>query len=91
MEKLDEKIKNSGERFLLNNILGGTTLQQIICTNKECKNISERTESILYLSLDIHKTKTLDNCLKKYIEEEKIENYHCEKCDKNNTYKKSFN
>ena len=49
IEKIEEQIKNSNERFLCNNILGGTTLQQITCTNNDCNNISERKESIIYL------------------------------------------
>ena len=82
VEKIEEKIKNSKERFLFDNIFGGTTLQQIICTNSECRNISERREKIIYLSLDIKGNHTLEDCLDKFISEEKIEDYHCEKCDK---------
>ena len=86
IEKIEDSIKNTSERFLCHNILGGTTLQQIICTNSECKNISERRESIIYLSLDIKGNNTIDDCLDKYIGEEKIEDYHCEKCDKKITH-----
>ena len=86
IEKVEEQIKNSSERFLCSNILGGTTLQQIICTNSECKNISERKESIIYLSLDIKGNKTIQECLEKYTSEEKIEDYHCEKCGKKITH-----
>ena len=86
VDKLGENIKNTCERFLCNNILGGTTLQQIICTNTDCKNISERRESIIYLSLDIKGNRTLEDCLDKFISEEKIEDYHCEKCDKKITH-----
>ena len=86
IEKVEEKISNTSERFLCNNILGGTTLQQIICTNIDCKNVSERRESIVYLSLDLKGNYTLDECLDKFIGEEKIEDYHCEKCDKKITH-----
>ena len=88
IEKIEEQIKNSNERFLCNNILGGTTLQQITCTNNDCNNISERKESIIYLSLDIKGNKTIYECLEKYTSEEKIEDYHCEKCGKKITHKK---
>ena len=86
VEKLEEQIKNTCERFLWNNILGGTTLQQIICTNTDCKNISERRESVIYLSLDIKGNRLLEDCLDKFVSEEKIEDYHCEKCDKKITH-----
>jgi ubiquitin C-terminal hydrolase len=82
VEKIEEKIKNTKERFLFDNILGGTTLQQIICTNSECRNISERREKIIYLSVDIKGNHTLEDCLDKFISEEKIEDYNCEKCNK---------
>ena len=86
IEKVEDKISNTSERFLCNNILGGTTLQQIICTNTDCKNISERRESIVYLSLDLKGNSSLDQCLDKFVGEEKIEDYHCEKCDKKITH-----
>ena len=86
IEKIEDKIRNTSERFLCHNILGGTTLQQIICTNTDCNNISKRIESIVYLSLDIKGNHTLYQCLDKYIGEEKIEDYHCEKCDKKITH-----
>ena len=86
IEKIEDTIKNTNERFLCHNILGGTTLQQIICTNTDCKNISERRESIIYLSLDIKGNYSLEDCLDKFIGEEKIEDYHCEKCNKKITH-----
>ena len=86
IEKVEESIKTTSGRFLCHNILGGTTIQQIICTNTDCRNISERKESIIYLSLDIKGNKTLDDCLEKFIREEKIEDFHCEKCDKKITH-----
>ena len=86
IEKIEDSIKDTSERFLCHNILGGTTLQQIICTNEECKNISEKRESIIYLPLDIKGNNTIDDCLDKYIGEEKIEDYQCEKCKKKITH-----
>ena len=86
IEKLEDNIKNTPGRFLCQNILGGTTIQQIICANTDCRNISERKDSIIYLSLDIKGNKTLEDCLEKFTGEEKIEDYHCEKCDKKITH-----
>ena len=46
------------------------------------------------MSLDIigvnTKLKNLDDCLNYFIREEKIEDYHCEKCDKKITNIKQF-
>ena len=82
IEKVEEILNKNSLKFLCTNILGGSTLQQVICTNPECGNISERKENINYLSLDIKNVKDVEECLAKFILEEKIEDYHCEKCDK---------
>ena len=82
IEKVEDCLKNNKHKFLCNNIFGGTTLQQVKCTNNECGNISERRENINFLSLDIKGVSKLEQGLAKFILEEKIEDYHCEKCDK---------
>ena len=82
IEKIDEGLKGGSQKYLCNNIFGGTTLQQVRCTNQDCGNISERRENINYLSLDIKDCDNIQKCLDKFIAEEKIEDYHCEKCDK---------
>ena len=82
IEKVEDCLKNNKQKYLCNNIFGGSTLQQVICTNPDCGNISERKENINFLSLDIKNVKNVEECLDKFILEEKIEDYHCEKCDK---------
>ena len=82
IEKIDEGLKNGPEKYLCSNIFGGSTLQQVKCTNPECGNISERKENINYLSLDIKNSSNIKECLEKFIKEEKIEDYNCEKCHK---------
>ena len=82
IEKIEDDLKNNSMKYICNNILGGTTLQQVICTNPECGNISERRENINFLSLDIKDVTSVEQCLDKFILEEKIEDYHCEKCNK---------
>ena len=82
IEKIEECLKNNSQKFLCTNILGGSTLQQVKCTNPDCGNISERKENINFLSLDIKNVNNVEECLDKFILEEKIEDYHCEKCDK---------
>jgi ubiquitin C-terminal hydrolase len=86
IEKVEECLKNDKQQFLCNNILGGTTLQQVKCTNPECGNISERKENINFLSVDIKNVGNIDQCLNKFIKEETIEDYHCEKCNKKITH-----
>ena len=82
IEKVEDLLKNNKQRFLCNNIFGGTTLQQVKCTNPECGNISEKRDNINFLSLDIKNVRNVEECLSQFIKEEKIEDYHCEKCDK---------
>ena len=86
IEKVEECLKNDKQQFLCNNILGGTTLQQVKCTNPECGNISERKENINFLSVDIKNVGNIDQCLNKFTKEETIEDYHCEKCNKKITH-----
>ena len=82
IEKIEDSIKNTNQKYLFNNIFGGSTLQQVKCTNPDCGNISERRDNIHFLSLDIKNAKSVKECLDNFIKEEKIEDYHCEKCDK---------
>ena len=89
IEKLEESLKNTPQQYLCNNIFKGSTLQQVKCTNPECWSISERKENINYLSLDIKGNTNIHECLEKFIVEEKIEDYHCEKCDKKITHIKN--
>ena len=63
IEKVEDLIKNSKQRFLCNNIFGGTTLQQVKCTNPECGNISEKRDNINFLSLDIKNVRNVEECL----------------------------
>ena len=88
IEKVEEGLKNSNQQFLCSNILGGTTLQQVKCTNPECGNVSERRENINFLSLDIKHVGNIVQCLYNYIKEETIEDFHCEKCNKKITHTK---
>ena len=89
IEKIEESLKNTSQQYLCSNIFRGSTLQQVKCTNPECGNISERKENINYLSLDIKGNTNIYECLEKFIVEEKIEDYHCEKCDKKITHIKN--
>ena len=86
IEKLSETLKNTENKYLCENIFGGNTLQQLKCTNPECNNISERRDNINYLTLEIKNKHNLIECLDGFISEEKIEDYHCEKCDKKVTH-----
>ena len=86
IEKINDNLKNTKNKYICENIFGGDTLQQVRCTNPECGNISQRRDNINYLSLEIKNKTKLDDCLNGFIAEEKIEDYHCEKCDKKITH-----
>ena len=89
IEKTEENLKNTNLKYLCSNILGGTTVQQVKCTNPECGNISESRENINFLSLDIKNISDIVQGLDTFILEEKIEDYLCEKCKKKITNIKS--
>ena len=88
IEKINDSLKNTKNKYLCENIFGGNTLQQIKCTNPECGNISERRDDINYLSLEIKNKHNLKDCLNGFIEEEKVEDYLCEKCHQKITHTK---
>ena len=56
-EKIEDSLKNDKQKFLFNNIFGGTTLQQVKCTNPECGNISERREKINFFEFGYNRCK----------------------------------
>ena len=89
IEKIEEQLRNNSQKYLCNNVFEGTVRQQVKCTNPDCGNISEKKDVISYLSLDIKDCDDLKKCLAKFIVEEKIEDYNCEKCKKKITNIKS--
>ena len=74
----------------MNSIFGGLTCQSLKCKNSKCGNINMKKEKIYYISLDIKNCNNLNDCLNKYISEENIEDYKCDKCNTKITHVKNI-
>uniref|UniRef100_A0A8C2TPE7 Ubiquitin carboxyl-terminal hydrolase n=1 Tax=Coturnix japonica TaxID=93934 RepID=A0A8C2TPE7_COTJA len=81
---LETSLVGTSGHDLINRLYHGTVVNQIVC--KECKNISERQEDFLDLTVAVKGVAGLEEALwNMYVEEEYFENenlYQCGACDK---------
>ncbi|XP_057278127.1 ubiquitin carboxyl-terminal hydrolase 40 isoform X3 [Pezoporus wallicus] len=81
---LETSLVGTSGHDLINRLYHGTVVNQIVC--KECKNISERQEDFLDLTVAVKGVAGLEEALwNAYVEEEHFENenlYRCGACDK---------
>ncbi|XP_042678540.1 ubiquitin carboxyl-terminal hydrolase 40 isoform X2 [Centrocercus urophasianus] len=81
---LETSLVGTSGHDLINRLYHGTVVNQIVC--KECKNISERQEDFLDLTVAVKGVAGLEEALwNMYVEEEYFENenlYRCGACDK---------
>ena len=86
-DKIDEAIKPTNFKYLLNSVFGGKTCSQLICENG-CGNIKNRFEDFYNLSLEVNNMKNLNDSLEKFISPERIDDFKCDTCNKNVTITK---
>ena len=79
-EKLENSLKNSPFRKILEGFYGGKTCTQLICSG--CKKVRERDEDFYNLSLEVKNLKTLYESYEKFITGEVISDYFCDECNK---------
>uniref|UniRef100_A0A672VD15 Ubiquitin carboxyl-terminal hydrolase 40 n=1 Tax=Strigops habroptila TaxID=2489341 RepID=A0A672VD15_STRHB len=81
---LETSLVGTSGHDLINRLYHGIVVNQIVC--KECKNISERQEDFLDLTVTVKGVSGLEEALwNTYVEEEHFENenlYRCGACDK---------
>ena len=80
INQIEDDLKNTNYKYILNNIFGGEIHQILTCQNPDCNLTKTKKEVINFLSLDIKNCSNLNQCLAKYIQEENIDDYNCEKC-----------
>ena len=85
MDKIEFSLSKTKYKYLMKSIFTGETCSQLICTNG-CNTIRNRFEELLFLSLEMRNMSKIEQCLDKYIAEEVIEDYFCEKCNKKTKY-----
>ena len=61
----------------------GLTINNVLCKNKECNDISNTFEPFNSLSLNLNNNTTLHDCFDDYFKDcDNIESWKCEKCNK---------
>ncbi len=80
-------MKGTPFKHILDNIYGGKTCSQTVCTN--CKAIKERQENFFSLSLEIKGYKNIEESFRKFIHGEEISDYQCDFCNKKTDVVKS--
>ena len=86
-DKVENSLKQTMYKYLLQSVYGGKTCSQLICENG-CGSVKNRYEDFYNLSLEVNNMKTLNDSLEKFITPELIDEYSCETCKKKVTIKK---
>ena len=79
-EFLENGMKNTNQKYLLNSVFTGKSLSQMICGG--CGNSRAKVEDFNFLSIEVKNMKEINDSLEKYISPEKIDEYNCEACKK---------
>ena len=79
-DKLENGLKSTPFRHILDSVYGGKTCQQLICSN--CQHVKSREDTFYNMSLEVKNMKTIHDSLEKYIAGEVIDDYACDNCKK---------
>ena len=60
-DRLENSLKNTKQKYLVNAIFGGKTVSQMRCT--ECNKVKDRLEDFLNFSLDVKDIKNVEDAL----------------------------
>ena len=84
MDKIEFSLSKTKFKYLMKSIFIGETCSQLICS--KCNSIRNRFEELYFLSLEMRNMNKISQCLDKYINEDLIDDFFCEKCNKKNTH-----
>ena len=79
-DRLENALKPTPRKYLIDSIFGGNQVAQIVC--KECGKAKDRIEKTLALSVTIQEVKSLQESLAKLIEGEMISDFQCDGCNR---------
>ena len=79
-KNIENALKSTSHRQLMQGVFGGKTVIQCIC--KTCGTTKENREDFYSLSLDVKHSKTLAESLQRFISGDTISEYMCENCNK---------
>jgi len=86
IEKLEEELKQTPMKYLIDSVFKGQTCNQLICS--KCNTIKNRIEEFNYLSLEVKNMNNIYDSLSKFIKGEEIEGYECDTCKQKVTVNK---
>ena len=79
-DRIENLIKPSPQKYLLQSVFGGKNCSQIVCS--ECNFTRNRFEDFFHLPVTVKELKTLQESLHKTIQGEVISDYECPGCKK---------
>ena len=79
-DRLEEALKGTSRRHLLQSVFGGQTCSQLVC--KECGKVKNRLEDFYNLSLAVKDIRGMHESLAKLVAGEVISDYECSGCQK---------
>ena len=77
-EKIEEHLKKTKYKYIINDILTGKTCSSVKCNS--CNYISNRFEDFYNLTLEVKNLNNLNESLKKFVIPEKIDDFKCANC-----------
>ena len=80
IEKLEEELKPTPMKYLIDSVFKGNICSQLICS--VCNTIKNRIEDFNYLSLEVKNLNNVYESLSKFIKGEEIDGYECDTCKK---------
>eukprot|EP01022_Parablepharisma_sp_SALTPOND_P017473 TRINITY_DN27_c0_g1_i1.p1 TRINITY_DN27_c0_g1~~TRINITY_DN27_c0_g1_i1.p1 ORF type:complete len:1307 (-),score=219.52 TRINITY_DN27_c0_g1_i1:4411-8331(-) len=80
-DRLENLLKDTPEKYLLQSVFGGKTCSQIICKGG-CGSVRKNYEDFYNLSVGVKGNKTLFEALNKFISGDTISDFYCENCAK---------
>ncbi|CAD8206268.1 unnamed protein product [Paramecium pentaurelia] len=78
-DKLENMLKETVYKNIMDGVFGGKTCTQIQC--QKCKATKSKDEIFYNLSLPIKNLKTLQECFDKFVQGEIISDFKCESCN----------
>lgn len=79
-DRLDNALKPTSRKYLLQSIFGGKQCSQMVCT--ECGKVKNRLEDFYNLSLTVKDIKSVYESLEQQVKGEMISDYFCEQCNR---------
>ena len=85
-DRLENGLKQTPFKHILEGVYGGKTSNQIICHG--CRNVREKEEIFYNMSVEVRNMKTVYDSFEQFITGETIDDYFCDSCQQKNSITK---